>query len=216
MQWFSRMKISTKVAFASGLGILLVLGLVGGTFSMLLSVQEGVERAGNQMTIARLLTASKEDLQTLRIATRDLRLATTTESVAEAMKAADRELGIFTEHANEAASLMLSQENRDRAARLVDQTTLYHGKIAELGKLVETEIAANVGVGAVTPQRAALVDAMAEVAAIATGIGQEAIDEATKRAADEDLACQRRSKIRPLGGAKAGHFWRRHETAGRA
>ncbi|MDP3315852.1 MAG: methyl-accepting chemotaxis protein [Devosia sp.] len=190
MQWFSRMKISTKVAFASGLGILLVLGLVGGTFSMLLSVQESVERAGNQLAIARLLTASKEDLQTLRIATRDLRLATTTESVAEAMKAADRELGIFTEHANEAASLMLSQENRDRAARLVDQTNLYHVKIAELGKLVESEIAANVGVGVVTPQRAALVDAMAEVAAIATGIGEEAIDVATKRAADEDLATE--------------------------
>ncbi|MHA6731474.1 antiviral reverse transcriptase Drt3b [Devosia sp. A369] len=28
--------------------------------------------------------------------------------------------------------------------------------------------------------------------------------------------CQRRSKIRPLGGARPGHLWRAHETAGRA
>ncbi|WP_245355044.1 hypothetical protein [Rhizobium leguminosarum] len=28
--------------------------------------------------------------------------------------------------------------------------------------------------------------------------------------------CQRRSKIRPMGGAKPGHLWRTHETSGRA
>ena len=28
--------------------------------------------------------------------------------------------------------------------------------------------------------------------------------------------CQRRSKILPRGGAKVGHLWRAHETAGRA
>ena len=37
----------------------------------------------------------------------------------------------------------------------------------------------------------------------------------------EDMAqraggCQRRSKILPRGGAKVGHLWRAHETAGRA
>lgn len=30
------------------------------------------------------------------------------------------------------------------------------------------------------------------------------------------IACQRRSKIRPMGGVKVGHLRRRHETAGRA
>lgn len=30
------------------------------------------------------------------------------------------------------------------------------------------------------------------------------------------LLCQRRSKIRPGGGAKPGHLWRTHETPGRA
>jgi cardiolipin synthase len=30
------------------------------------------------------------------------------------------------------------------------------------------------------------------------------------------LECQRRSKIRPMGGAKPGHLWRTHESAGRA
>lgn len=29
-------------------------------------------------------------------------------------------------------------------------------------------------------------------------------------------SCQRRSKIRPMGGVKVGHLRRRHETAGRA
>lgn len=28
--------------------------------------------------------------------------------------------------------------------------------------------------------------------------------------------CQRRSKIRPLGGAKVGHLWHTHESPGRA
>ncbi|MHA6731927.1 hypothetical protein [Devosia sp. A369] len=31
-----------------------------------------------------------------------------------------------------------------------------------------------------------------------------------------EVICQRRSKIRPLGGARPGHLWRAHETAGRA
>ncbi|WP_280950803.1 EAL domain-containing protein [Pararhizobium antarcticum] len=35
-------------------------------------------------------------------------------------------------------------------------------------------------------------------------------------AAIVNLCCQRRSKIRPGGGAKPGHLWRTHETSGRA
>ncbi|MBP2448680.1 NAD(P)-dependent dehydrogenase (short-subunit alcohol dehydrogenase family) [Rhizobium leguminosarum] len=34
--------------------------------------------------------------------------------------------------------------------------------------------------------------------------------------AKEVPMCQRRSKIRPMGGAKPGHLWRTHETSGRA
>lgn len=30
------------------------------------------------------------------------------------------------------------------------------------------------------------------------------------------LGCQRRTKLRPKGGAKSGHLWRTHETSGRA
>ncbi|MEC5383735.1 Tn3 family transposase, partial [Aurantimonas sp. C2-6-R+9] len=35
-----------------------------------------------------------------------------------------------------------------------------------------------------------------------------------KLADSDEAACQRRSKIRPLGGAKPGHLWHAHETAG--
>ncbi len=190
MNWFNRMKIGSKVALASGLGILLVLCLVGGTFFMLRSVQDGVERSQNQATIARLITGSKESLQTLRITTRDLRLATTVEKVTEAAKAADAEIGHFTDLVNEAVSLMVSQVNIDRAAKLLSEATAYHGKIVELTELVESEIKANVGVGAITPQRQALVDAMAEIASEATATGEEAIKVATARATEEGLATE--------------------------
>ncbi len=190
MNWFNRMKIGSKVALASGLGILLVLCLVGGTFFMLRSVQDGVERSQNQATIARLITGGKESLQTLRITTRDLRLATTVEKVAEAAKAADAEIGHFTDLVNEAVSLMVSQVNIDRAAKLLSEATAYHGKIVELTELVESEIKANVGVGVITPQRQALVDAMAEIASEATATGEEAIKVATARATEEGLATE--------------------------
>ena len=185
MQWFNRMKIGSKVAMASGLGMLLVLSLVGGTFFMLRSVDEAVTSAKVQSEVARLVTGVKESLQTLRIAGRDLRLATTTDKVAEAKKAADDELVTMSKMVDAATALMVSQDKKDRAAKLLSEATEYHGQLGELARLVEIEINTNVGISAVTPQRQALVDGMSPIATAATSTAQEAIDAGTTLASEK-------------------------------
>lgn len=83
MNWFNRMKIGSKVALASGLGIALVLTMVVVSFVMLQGVQQAVDRAADQSTIARLLTAVNTDLQLMRVASRDIRLAKDPAKIAE-------------------------------------------------------------------------------------------------------------------------------------
>lgn len=185
MQWFNRMKIGSKVAMASGLGMLLVLSLVGGTFFMLRSVDEAVTSAKVQSEVARLVTGVKESLQTLRIAGRDLRLATTTDKVAEAKKAADDELVTMTKMVDAATALMVSQDKKDRAAKLLSEATEYHVQLGELARLVEIEINTNVGISAATPQRQALIDGMSPIATAATSTAQEAIDAGTTLASEK-------------------------------
>jgi len=188
MQWFNRMKIGAKVAMASGLGILLVLALVGTTFFLLQSVQQGVQRAEDQTTIARLMTGVNTELQLMRVASRDIRLAKDAAKIAEFKAASDQDMAVITKDIAESVALMVSQANKDRAQKLLDLSKSYADQIYGLATLVASELANGLVAGATSPEHQAIVDGLLSTATDAVATAEEAVQVANQRALEESAA----------------------------
>lgn len=188
MDFFKKLTIGTKIAVSSGIGILLVLCLVGTSYFMLQSVQQSVERADRQSSIALLITGAKVSLQTMRISSRDIRLATDPARVADRVKAVEAELALLGSQVGKATALMESQTNKDRASKLLEQASAYHDQVDVLGDVVVAEIASGAAAGATTAERQAASGRLDEIASGATATANEAVDVATARADEASLA----------------------------
>jgi methyl-accepting chemotaxis protein len=188
MNWFNRMKIGSKVALASGLGIALVLTMVVVSFVMLQGVQQAVDRAADQSTIARLLTAVNSDLQLMRVASRDIRLAKDPAKIAEFKANSDTAWAEAEQYITSAVALMVAQVNKDRAQKILDLTQSYGTEVDNLAKLVTQELTTQPALTVNSPERQAIIDNLLKIAGELVATITEAIDVATQRSAAESAA----------------------------
>ncbi len=181
MQWFGRLKIGAKVALSSGLGVALVLALVASNFILLGQVNSSNDQAANQAKISQLMTLAKTDVQLMRVTSRDIRLATNADQVAEAVVAADAAQAELEGAIDGAMAVMVSQANKDRAESIRLASEEYRAEIDALAAVVSSELSTGNVAATDSPARLASVERLNEIAARFTGLAQEALEVADQR-----------------------------------
>ncbi len=183
MGFFNRLKIGTKVAMASGLGIALMLVMVVGSSFVLGGAKLSVAEASNQATVARLLTAANEALQAMRVTSRDIRLAQKAKVIPDLDAAAGQEMSKISELITQAIGLMDYPEDADRANKLLEQSQAYRDEVAKLAKLVSDELSMGLATTGISLNRQKLIDSLVGIADSAVALADEGVAGANERAA---------------------------------
>ncbi|RYE71742.1 MAG: methyl-accepting chemotaxis protein, partial [Oxalobacteraceae bacterium] len=184
MGLLSRMQLGTKLAISSGLGVVLVAGMLATNVVASLSMADAADQAQQQSSISRLMASAEGALEGLRIATRDMRLNNSPAEVTAASEQANIEFAEVATLLDQASALMASQQNRDRVTAIKALGEQYHGAIDELLAARLADIAAQVP----TPSAAttAVVEGMNAIAPQMRGLLVEGMEVAASRSADED------------------------------
>jgi methyl-accepting chemotaxis protein len=186
--FFSKLKIGTKVAIASGLGILLVLVLLGGTTFFLNGAKLSVREASDQATAAHLLTGANEALQAIGVASRDIRLALKPKMIPDLEAAADSELAEINDMLTEATGLMQLPEDVERAQKILEQAKGYRAEVSKLAKLVSDELSMGLATGGISLNRQKLIDSLLETSNSTLALADEGVTAANARAEEAKLA----------------------------
>ncbi len=190
MGFFNRLKIGAKVAIASGLGIVLVLCMIATIAVMLGQVQQSEKSAADQATIARMMTAVSESIQSMRLASRDMRLALKVKQIPDADAASAREFTDLAADIDQALSLMVVPANRERTQKILEQAQLYRDSSVALAKLITDELSMGLATGGVSLKRQELIDKLAGIAETAVGLIDEGLAIAVQRTTEEGAAAE--------------------------
>lgn len=189
MNLLSRMQLGTKLALSSGLGIVLVGGMLATSVITSLSMAQAADQAQRQASISRLMATAEGALEGLRVATRDMRLGSAPELITAASKQADAEFAEVVALLDEASTLMLSQQNRDRVAEIKTLGERYHGSVDELLTARLSDLAAQAPVPSAATNT--IVDGMNTIAPQMRDRLVEGMTVATTRAMEEDAQLDR-------------------------
>ncbi|WP_421761719.1 methyl-accepting chemotaxis protein [Devosia sp.] len=188
MGFFNKLKIGTKVAMASGLGILLVLVLLGGTTFFLNGAKLSVLEASDQAAAAHLLTGANEALQAIGVASRDIRLALKPKQIPDYEAAADKELGEINDMLTEAVGLMQLPEDVARAQTILEQAKAYRAEVGKLAKLVSDELSMGLATGGISLNRQKLIDSLLATSDKTLALADEGVTAANARAEEAKVA----------------------------
>ena len=178
------MQLGTKLALSSGLGVVLVAGMLATSVVTSLSMADAANQAHQQSSIARLMSSADGALEGMRIATRDMRLNNSPEQVTAASEQASIEHAEVADLLDQASVLMVSQQNRDRVAAVKTLGEQYHGAIDDL---LATRLA-DISAQATAPSAATttVIDAMNAIAPQMRDLLMEGTEVATTRAEEKD------------------------------
>ena len=190
MGFFNKLKIGTKVAMASGLGIVLMLVMVVGSSFVLGGVKQSVTEASDEASVARLLTGANEALQAMRVTSRDIRLAQKAKAIPDLDAAAGQEMAEINEMITQAIGLMDHPEDVDRANRILEQSQAYRDEVGKLAKLVSDELSMGLATAGVSLNRQKLIDSLLTIANSAVALSDEGVTGANERAAVTKTAAE--------------------------
>jgi len=133
------LRIGTKLAITSALGVLLVGAMLASQLMGNSEVKREYESALRQLDIQRLATDAKSAIRGMRIGIRDERLAQNVEELERAAAYTEARRLVAIKDADELIALMVLPENRQRAVRakeLMDQYSAAAKEIAALKRQV--------------------------------------------------------------------------------
>ncbi|HEY8577950.1 MAG TPA: methyl-accepting chemotaxis protein [Devosia sp.] len=178
------MQLGTKLAISSGLGVTLVAAMLVTNVITSLSMADAADQAQRQASIARLMASAEGAVEGLRIFTRDMRLNASPEQVKVASEQANTEFTELVSLLDQATALMVSEENRERAASIKAMGEQYHGAVDDLLAARLADIAAQVTAPSVATMT--VVDEMNAIAPQMRDLLVEGMEVATARAVEED------------------------------
>ena len=144
MAWgfsFSKMRLGTKLAAMSGLGIVLVAAVVAATIYGSV-VADGLNaKADNQIEIGRLIADAKVSVRESQIAVRDMALAKSPDEAATALELAEAGLGEMDQALEAAKTRMVNPLNIERVENAVTWGNSYIELARKLSPLLKQQLA---------------------------------------------------------------------------
>ncbi len=144
MAWgfsFSKMRLGTKLAAMSGLGIVLVAAVVAATLYGAV-VADGLNaKADNQIEIGRLIADAKVSVRESQIAVRDMALAKSPDEAATALELAEAGLGKMDQALEAAKTRMVNPLNIERVENAVTWGNSYIELARKLSPLLRQQLA---------------------------------------------------------------------------
>jgi len=133
----SDIRIGTKLFMMSGLGVLLVAGMIGVGIRGNAEVKDADDRAMVQQTLSRDFIDAKASIRGMQIGVRDLRLANSRETLQRAMQYTEARQTSAATFINESLPLFTTQENRDRAQKVKTLVEQYMAGAKEIAAVKE-------------------------------------------------------------------------------
>ena len=129
------LRVGTKLAVTSGLGIallaaVLVVQMMGNT-----SLDQSFRQVENQETIAQMATEAKAAARALTISGRDMRLARSLDALQKAQTSVAERQKSLSDLAGTVSKLVTSQANKNRAQKVVDLNNQYVVALTEVAEL---------------------------------------------------------------------------------
>jgi methyl-accepting chemotaxis protein len=174
------MRLGTKLAAMSGLGIVLISALVGSNLYGTMSSETLSAEADNQVSISRSVLNAKVSMRESQMASRDLRMAKTRDEAEEALASEQASLGAMSAALDDAKSRMSLAANIERVTKAYESAASYVQLTTELLPILKRQMALPPGSSdpSLTAQRADIEDKM-KVASTATVVGFNEIVAAT-------------------------------------
>ena len=199
MSYLSRMQLGSKLAVSSGLGVVLVVGMLAVAAFSNQSVSAAADIAMTQAITARNIVDAEGSMQGLRVATRDMRLAKDAAALAAARNYFETRYAEVTAFLEEAQRTMVVPANLERAERIQTLIAEYYHGAGELEEVIGRELTGTMIAGGVeSTARTSVLSTMDASATEMNALFAEAIEVAKDRAELESTAMDQQMQFSSL------------------